>query len=109
MSTEASHQVSRIQHRASRIKHPASSIVNPASRYESFLQNKPNLPDNQMNITAFIVKNYEEIRPSTPRKNKPNTNPNKPNYSEIVSPLRVLSPKYASFLPKGKSYVPKGT
>ena len=52
------------------------------SRYESFMQNKPNLPDTQMNITAVIIANYEENRPPTPRKNKPNSNPIKPNFQK---------------------------
>ncbi len=57
-------------------EYPVSSIVNPTlahfrhfsslytneyrvSRYESFLQNKPNLPAPQMNVNTVITKDYE--------------------------------------------------
>jgi len=36
-----------------------------------FSQNKPNLPEAQMNITAVIIKNYEENRPCSPEKTNP--------------------------------------
>jgi len=39
------------------------------------MQNKPNLREAQMNVSAVTITNYEENRPSSPRKNKPNSNP----------------------------------
>ena len=46
-----------------------------------FMQNKPNLPDAQMNVTLTITKHYENARLRGREKNKPKTNPNKPNLS----------------------------
>jgi hypothetical protein len=39
------------------------------------MQNKPNLLNAQINVTSVTIKNYEEKRPCSPRKNKPNSNP----------------------------------
>ena len=44
-----------------------------------FVQNKPNLPDAQMNVTSFRKRDYDDYDALGPRKNKPNTKPNKPN------------------------------
>jgi len=88
---------SRIQYPASSIEYPAptyrdfaklnienleSSIEYPESSIESFMQNKPNLLNAQINVTSVTIKNYEENRPPNPRKNKPNSNPIKPNWLE---------------------------
>jgi hypothetical protein len=43
------------------------------------IQNKPNLPNAQMNVTAVLVKDYENKRNWTLGENKPNSNPIKPN------------------------------
>ena len=39
------------------------------------IQNKPNLPEDQMNVTAVLTKDYPNFRPATNRKNKPNLEP----------------------------------
>jgi hypothetical protein len=39
------------------------------------IQNKPNLPNAQMNVTAVLVKDYENKRNWTLGENKPNSNP----------------------------------
>ena len=44
-----------------------------------FMQNKPNFQNMLMNATAFQQTTYENIRPFGHPKNKPKTNPNKPN------------------------------
>jgi len=72
------------------------------------MQNKPNLREAQMNITAFIVKNYEEIRPPTPRKNKPNSNPNKPNSKPITKRPKMNVTK-VSTNGYGNSHLPART
>jgi len=41
----------------------------------TIMQNKPNLRNAQMNVTAYGHKNYINIRLPGPRKNKPKTNP----------------------------------
>ena len=38
----------------------------------SFMQNKPNFPDAQMNITSVKTMNYEQITMNNANKNKPN-------------------------------------
>ena len=43
------------------------------------MQNKPNLPDDQMNIYSLITTAYENIANWTLGQNKPNSNPIKPN------------------------------
>jgi hypothetical protein len=43
------------------------------------MQNKANLPDDQMNVTAFLTKDYENKIAFGLQKNKPNTKPNKTN------------------------------
>ncbi len=43
------------------------------------MQNKPNLPNDQTNVTSFITKDYENKSLRRPSQNKPNSNPIKPN------------------------------
>ena len=45
----------------------------PAS-YDRFMQNKPNLLDTQMNVSAALTTDYQSIQPYTSLKNKPNSN-----------------------------------
>ena len=45
------------------------------SRYESFMQNKANLLDAQMNVSSVLTMNYKQITMNNANKNKPNTNP----------------------------------
>jgi hypothetical protein len=42
------------------------------------MQNKPNFPDTQMNLSSFPQKAYEIFTPLAGYKNKPNSNPIKP-------------------------------
>jgi len=44
-----------------------------------FMQNKPNLLDAQMNVSNIITRNYQNFIPLAGYKNKPNSNPIKPN------------------------------
>ena len=44
-----------------------------------FMQNKANLPDAQMNVNSLITKDYRENDAFAGQKNKPNSNPIKPN------------------------------
>jgi hypothetical protein len=43
------------------------------------MQNKANYLDDQMNVTKVITKEYEDKTLGERGKNKPNTNPIKPN------------------------------
>ena len=56
----------------------STSVENPL-QISSFMQNKANLPDDQMNVTTFLTKDYENKIAFGLRKNKPNTKPNKAN------------------------------
>ncbi len=57
----------------------------------SFMQNKPNLLDAQMDVTSVKTKNYEQITMNNANKNKANTKPiqsqSNPTCSELVEPI----------------------
>jgi len=42
------------------------------NQFESIMQNKPNLLNTQMNVNTVITKDYENVRLSRRRENKPN-------------------------------------
>jgi len=45
------------------------------NQFEAIMQNKPNLPDAQMNVNTVITKDYENERLCRYGQNKPNSNP----------------------------------
>ncbi len=51
----------------------------------SIMQNKPNLLDAQMNVTSILTRDYEKFIPLAGQKNKPNSNPIKPNFKRPQS------------------------
>ena len=57
---------------------PSTSVENPL-QIDLFMQNKPNFPDTQMNLSSFPQKAYEIFTPLAGYKNKPNSNPIKAN------------------------------
>jgi len=72
MATETSHQVSRIQPRLIGISQSStSSIENPESSIESFIQNKPNLLNTQINVSSVLTKDYENSPLCRCAENKP--------------------------------------
>ena len=46
------------------------------------MQNKPNLPDAQMNVSSAITMNYEQLTVNYANKNKPNSKPIKANQTQ---------------------------
>ena len=46
------------------------------------MQNKPNLPDAQMNVSSALTKYYENKRLCRRGENKPNSKPIKPNQTQ---------------------------
>jgi len=56
-----------------------STTVENSLQISSFMQNKANFPDDQMNVNKVLTKGYENIANSKLDENKPNTNPNKAN------------------------------
>ncbi len=67
--------------RSSRQKKPLKTILGSSTSVESplqissFMQNKPNFLDAQINVTSFIIKDYGNFYLLERRKNKANTNP----------------------------------
>jgi len=57
----------------------AFTTVEGALQISPFLQNKPNLPDDQMNVTVFYAKDYKNKSNCKLCENKPNTKPIKAN------------------------------
>ena len=53
----------------------SSTTVESPLQISSFLTNKPNFPDNQMNVNKVITKDYENIANRKLCENKANTNP----------------------------------
>jgi len=58
----------------------SSTFVEDSLQIALFMQNKANLPDAQMNVTNLLTTNYEQLTMNYVQKNKPNTNPIKPNF-----------------------------
>ena len=56
-----------------------STTVEDSLQISSFMQNKANLLDAQMNVSIFLQMTYENKSNRTLGENKPNSNPNKPN------------------------------
>jgi len=75
---------------------PLSSVLGPLhlsrTLYKSalFMQNKANLLNAQMNVNLYVTKDYENKSNWKLSKNKPNTNPIKPN-----SPSAIRNTQYA--------------
>jgi hypothetical protein len=76
------------------------SLGNPA---DCFMQNKPNLPDPQTNVTSFITINYEQITMNNANKNKPNQtqSPQSQNQPNSLRPKGL--PKKPAHLGSGKT------
>ena len=61
------------------------TLVERALQIRPFMQNKPNLPKAQMNLSTVLTKNYEQITMNNELKNKPNTKPIKANTKPIIA------------------------
>jgi len=106
MSTRIEHRVSSIDYQASKTCKSCQNIPLHLSRtlYKSalFMQNKPNLQNDEMNVSAYITDGYDNFLPSSRPKNKAKQTQNKPNFSpklalnrkEIVAFWHSLHIKY---------------
>jgi hypothetical protein len=65
--------------------------------YQRIMQNKPNFQDAQMNLSSIITTAYKNFIPLAGYKNKPNSNPIKPNLSQFRC---QSNPKQTQFKPK---------
>jgi len=91
-------QPSRMKYRVSRIENPTlahfrhfrhfSSLFilsphyicrGPSTNQLLFMQNKPNFRKTQMNVSIYNIKEYQNFISLAGQKNKPNSNPIKPN------------------------------
>ncbi len=66
---------------------PSTTVEKPL-QISSFLTNKANFPDDQMNVSSFLTKEYENISNWTLGENKPNTKPNKANFPRAQDDIR---------------------
>ncbi len=88
-------------HRESSIEYPVSSIQNRVLRIENpessieqrIMQNKPNFPKSQVDVTPIIIMNYEEKSNWTLGENKPNSKPIKPNFRKAKMNVNSLITK----------------
>jgi len=70
-----------------------STFVEKPLQISSFMQNKANLLDDQMNVNKVLTKDYENISNCTLAENKPNTNPIKPNLPDDQMNVNVFLTK----------------
>jgi hypothetical protein len=56
------------------------TLVESALQIRPFMQNKANFRKSQMNVNKVLTKDYEKRTLGERGKNKPNTNPIKPNF-----------------------------
>ncbi len=75
---------------------PSTSVENTL-QIISFMQNKPNSPNVQLNLTSFVAMNYAIFISLTKVKNKPNSNPIKAKTNPIQTQLKS---KQSQFEPK---------
>jgi len=62
----------------------------PKSQIDLFMQNKPNLKNTQMNLNILSKRAYENFIPLAGQKNKPNSNPNKPNFQNAKNERKLI-------------------
>jgi hypothetical protein len=66
----------------------------PSTNQPIFIQNKPNFPDDQMNVSGTITKDYENKSNYKLRENKANTKPLKPNLLDTQMNVASVITKY---------------
>ena len=88
-------RISILGFRISRCRPPLAET--PINQKRAIMQNKPNLPKAQMNLTSLITVDYENKPPRPRRKNKPNSNPiqaqTNPNQSQFKPKTNPIKPK----------------
>ena len=57
------------------------------------MQNKPNFWKSQMNVNKGLTRDYEKKTLGEHGKNKPNSNPNKPNSRKAKNELKLICHK----------------
>ena len=74
-----------------------STIVDNPLQIGLFLQNKPNFPKAQMNLTSLITVDYENIANCKLCENKPNTNPIQTQFQTGHLLVNRMKPKLLNF------------
>ena len=69
-----------------------------ATNQPLFMQNKPNLRNDKMNVTSALTKDYENEHDLPLRQNKPKTKPIKPNFThKSTQKFPPKTPKFQKF------------
>ena len=68
--------------------------LNTSDERSIFMQNKPNFPDDQMNVTSCYTVDYEDMSNCKRGQNKPNSKPIKPNSQNTQMNVNIVSTKY---------------
>ncbi len=58
------------------------------------MQNKPNVKDAQINVNSYMKSNYEKLDNWLSGKNKPNSNPIKPNQTQFAKRVKLMQSVY---------------
>ena len=61
--------------------------------YKQIMQNKPNFAKAKMNVSFYSTMNYKDFIPLAGQKNKPNSNPIKPNFFKGQNELKIAYKK----------------
>ncbi len=72
-----------------------------STNYDLFMQNKANLPDDQMNVNKVLTKDYENIANCKLCENKPKQSQSKP----ISKAKKCCSPPFCCGRSYGENYV----
>jgi hypothetical protein len=82
-----------------------STPVENVLQISPFMQNKPNSPNVQLNLTLFITMIYTIFTSLTKVKNKPNQTQNKPNSNPIAERPKMNTNIYYTKVYKNKSAI----
>jgi len=90
--------VSSIQYRESSYLRAYKALHLSRALYKSalFMQNKPNFIKDQMNVSIYYTNEYKNFIPLAGYKNKPNSNPIKPNTNPIPESPKMNETLFAT-------------
>jgi len=75
-----------------------STIVESALQNHLFMQNKANFQKVQLNVSHYIIKEYEKMDTWSSGKNKPNSKPIQTQYKPNTNPIQTQNkPKQSQF------------
>ena len=77
------------RHFSSLLTNLPSTLVERSLQIQLFLTNKPNFQKSQMNLSAVITMNYEQMDTWSRGKNKPNSNPIQSQYKANTKPIQT--------------------